>query len=72
LIAPWVLPVIAPLHRIVLNILPDAVQRLIAADDVLVIVTLPNLAYSAVFPEPLRYTDFEAANDGTDCFRGST
>jgi hypothetical protein len=55
-----------PILGIIANILPDAVQFVGVADDVFVIIALPNILDVGILTHPFGYPDFKPANDGTN------
>jgi hypothetical protein len=57
-------------QRVFLYVLPDPVEGFLVADDMLVVIPLPDLVGTPVFAKPFGHTDFEATNDRTNCFGG--
>jgi hypothetical protein len=55
-----------PISGIIANILADAVQFVGVADDVFVIIALPNILDVGILTHPFGYPDFKPANDGTN------
>jgi hypothetical protein len=55
-----------PILGIIANILADAVQFVGVADDVFVIIALPNILDVGILMHPFGYPDFKPANDGTN------
>ena len=55
-----------PISGIVADILPDAVQFVGVADDMFVIIALPNILDVGILMHPFGYPDFKPANDGTN------
>lgn len=60
--------IVHPSRRIVENILPDEIQGFIVADDVFVIIPLPDGTIEMVFPHPFGHADFETANHRANGF----
>jgi len=60
----WILTVHGPLHGIIQDVVPDAVQRFVVADDVIKIISLPNprAGRAAVFVDPFGSGGFERSD----------
>ena len=49
-------------------ILADEIQGGVVADDVFIIIALPDIVNRCVLPHPFGYADFKTADYGTDRF----
>jgi len=58
--------IVVPFHRIVCNILSYAFQFRFIANDVFVIIALPNGMYIGLLPKPFGNTDFKPTDNGPD------
>ena len=65
-----ILRVFSPAGRVVHNVLADAVQGGLVADDMFIIIALPHIPNVHIGPDPFGDANFEPAHDGTNGFRG--